>query len=79
MLVQNLTVQEFYNATVPLTSQATFPYNFAVSKYLQPGSFDLVGTIIYEIDQHPYQTVFIMVLLKLLRQGLFSVSSQFSL
>ncbi|KAJ6843822.1 translocon-associated protein subunit alpha-like isoform X1 [Iris pallida] len=58
MLVQNLTVQQFYNASVPLNSQATFPYNFAVSKYLQPGPFDLVGTIIYEIDQHPYQTVF---------------------
>lgn len=25
---------------------------------MQPGSFDLVGTIIYEIDQHPYQSTF---------------------
>ncbi|KAJ6813064.1 translocon-associated protein subunit alpha-like isoform X1 [Iris pallida] len=39
MLVQNLTVQQFYNASVPLNSQATFPYNFAVSKYLQAGGF----------------------------------------
>ncbi|PKA56525.1 Translocon-associated protein subunit alpha [Apostasia shenzhenica] len=58
MLVQNLTVQEFYNASVPLSTQATFPYIFAVSKYLQPGSFDLVGTVVYEIDQHLYQNVF---------------------
>jgi len=28
-------MQEFYNATVPLSAQATFPYIFAVSKYLQ--------------------------------------------
>ncbi|XP_020571268.1 translocon-associated protein subunit alpha [Phalaenopsis equestris] len=58
MLVQNLTIQEFYNTSVPLSAQATFPYIFAVSKYLQPGSFDLVGTIVYEIDQHLYQNVF---------------------
>ncbi|KAK9165186.1 hypothetical protein Scep_000377 [Stephania cephalantha] len=58
LLVQNLTVQEFNNASVPLSTQATFPYHFAVSKYLQPGAFDLVGTIIYEIDQHPYQNTF---------------------
>eukprot|EP00262_Sarcandra_glabra_P005308 TRINITY_DN16732_c0_g1_i1.p1 TRINITY_DN16732_c0_g1~~TRINITY_DN16732_c0_g1_i1.p1 ORF type:complete len:254 (+),score=43.06 TRINITY_DN16732_c0_g1_i1:143-904(+) len=58
MFVQNLTVQEFFNASVPFSGQATFPYIFAVSKYLQPGSFDLVGTIIYEVDQHPYQSVF---------------------
>ncbi|KAK1304159.1 Translocon-associated protein subunit alpha [Acorus calamus] len=57
-LVQNLTVQEFYNASVPLSAQATFPYIFAVSKFLQPGTFDLVGTIVYEIDQQPYQNVF---------------------
>ncbi|KAL0920445.1 hypothetical protein M5K25_009583 [Dendrobium thyrsiflorum] len=58
MLVQNLTIQEFYNTTVPLSAQATFPYIFAVSKYLQPGTFDLVGTIVYEIDQNLYQNVF---------------------
>ncbi|KAJ8765046.1 hypothetical protein K2173_010522 [Erythroxylum novogranatense] len=58
MLVQNLTAQAFNNATVPGHAQSTFPYYFAVSKYLQPGTFDLVGTIIYEIDQHPYQSVF---------------------
>ncbi|KAK9113251.1 hypothetical protein Scep_020770 [Stephania cephalantha] len=58
LLVQNLTVQEFYNASVASSVQATFPYIFAVSKYLQPGQFDLVGTIIYEIDQHPFQSTF---------------------
>ncbi|KAJ8767580.1 hypothetical protein K2173_017924 [Erythroxylum novogranatense] len=58
MLVQNLTAQAFNNATVPGHAQFTFPYYFAVSKYLQPGTFDLVGTVIYEIDQHPYQGVF---------------------
>ncbi|KAK8956398.1 Translocon-associated protein subunit alpha [Platanthera guangdongensis] len=58
MLVQNLTIQEFYNTSVPLFAQATFPYIFSVSKYLQPGSFDLVGTIVYEIDQQLYQSVF---------------------
>lgn len=25
---------------------------------LQPGNYDLVGTIIYEIDQNPYQSTF---------------------
>uniref|UniRef100_A0A2P2LMS9 Translocon-associated protein subunit alpha n=1 Tax=Rhizophora mucronata TaxID=61149 RepID=A0A2P2LMS9_RHIMU len=57
-VVQNLTAQGFNNATVLPSAQATFPYVFAVSKYLQPGNFDLVGTIIYEIDQNPYQSVF---------------------
>ncbi|KAG1359406.1 translocon-associated protein subunit alpha [Cocos nucifera] len=58
MLVQNLTMQEFFKASVPFAAQATFPYNFAVSKFLQPGLFDLVGTIVYEIDQQRYQSVF---------------------
>ncbi|XP_011046756.1 PREDICTED: translocon-associated protein subunit alpha isoform X2 [Populus euphratica] len=58
LLVQNLSAQGFNNATVPASAQATFPYIFAVSKYLQPGSFDLVGTIIFEIDQQPYQSTF---------------------
>ncbi|KAI3698829.1 hypothetical protein L2E82_42684 [Cichorium intybus] len=58
MLVQNLTGQTFNNASVPSSVQATFPYIFAVSKFLQPGTFDLVGTIVYEIDQLPYQNTF---------------------
>ncbi|KAL8142505.1 hypothetical protein V2J09_015537 [Rumex salicifolius] len=58
MLVQNLTAQMFNKATVPSSAQATFPYILSVSKFLQPASFDLVGTIIYEIDQQPYQSTF---------------------
>lgn len=57
-LVQNLSAQAFNNASVPPSVQATFPYIFAVSKFLQPGAFDLVGKIVYEIDQHPYQSTF---------------------
>ncbi|GLT69627.1 hypothetical protein SLA2020_417640 [Shorea laevis] len=48
----------FNNVSVPASAQATFPYIFAVSKFLQPGTFDLVGTIVYEIDQNPYQSTF---------------------
>ncbi|KNA13907.1 hypothetical protein SOVF_111950 [Spinacia oleracea] len=58
LLVQNLTAQVFNNASVPSSAQATFPYVFAVSKYLQPGSFDLVGSIVYEIDNTAYQSTF---------------------
>ncbi|KAI3714157.1 hypothetical protein L1987_72750 [Smallanthus sonchifolius] len=58
MLVQNLSTMAFNNASVPASVQATFPYIFAVSKFLQPGTFDLVGTIVYEIDQLPYQNTF---------------------
>ncbi|KAL6963747.1 hypothetical protein U1Q18_034752 [Sarracenia purpurea var. burkii] len=58
LLVQNLSAQAFNNASVPPSAQATFPYIFAVSKFLQSGTFDLVGTIIYEIDENPYQSTF---------------------
>ncbi|XP_076910294.1 translocon-associated protein subunit alpha-like [Bidens hawaiensis] len=58
MLVQNLSVVSFNNASVPASVQASFPYIFAVSKFLQPGTFDLVGTITYEIDQKLYQNTF---------------------
>ncbi|KAH9307562.1 hypothetical protein KI387_035473, partial [Taxus chinensis] len=58
LFVQNLTVQEFANDTVPSSAQATFPYSFAVNKFLQPGSFDLVGSISYEVDEQLFQTVF---------------------
>ncbi|EPS67246.1 hypothetical protein M569_07531, partial [Genlisea aurea] len=57
-LVQNLTAQVFNNSSVPPSAQATFPYAFTVSKFLQPGAFDLVGFVVYEIDQHPYQSTF---------------------
>ncbi|PIN12742.1 Translocon-associated complex TRAP, alpha subunit [Handroanthus impetiginosus] len=57
-LLQNLSAQAFNNASVPPSAQATFPYIFGVSKFLQSGAYDLVGTIVYEIDQHPYQSTF---------------------
>ncbi|CAI9104707.1 OLC1v1003436C1 [Oldenlandia corymbosa var. corymbosa] len=57
-LIQNLSAQAFNNASVPPSAQATFPYIFAVSKFLQAGTFDLVGTIVYEIDQTPYKNTF---------------------
>lgn len=45
---------------------------------LQPGSFDLVGSIVYEIDQHPYQTVFYNGTIEVVEAGGFlSVESVF--
>ncbi|KAF2322795.1 hypothetical protein GH714_030877 [Hevea brasiliensis] len=78
LLVQNLTAQAFSNATVPASTQASFPYIFAVSKYLQPGSFDIVGTIYYEIDQHPYQSTFYNGTIEVVESGGFlSIESVF--
>ncbi|KHG29977.1 hypothetical protein F383_08821 [Gossypium arboreum] len=78
MLVQNLSAQAFSNASVPPSKQATFPYIFAVSKYLQPGTFDLVGNIFYEIDQHPYQSTFYNGTIEVVEAGAFlSVESVF--
>ncbi|KAF2322792.1 hypothetical protein GH714_030845 [Hevea brasiliensis] len=68
----------FSNATVPASTQATFPHIFAVSKYLQPGSFDLVGTIYHEIDQHPYQSTFYNDTIEVVESGGFlSIESVF--
>lgn len=39
-----LSSQEFYNASVPVSAQAAFPYIFAVSKFLQV--FDLVSLLL---------------------------------
>ncbi|KAE8725591.1 Translocon-associated protein subunit alpha [Hibiscus syriacus] len=78
MLVQNLTAHVFNNATVSSSVQVTFPYMFAVSKYLQPGTFDLVGTIVYEIDQYPYQNTFYNGTIEVVEAGGFvSVESVF--
>ncbi|MQM08125.1 hypothetical protein Taro_040976 [Colocasia esculenta] len=78
MLIQNLTVQEFFNATVPPSSQASFPYVFVVSKYLQPGSFDLVGTIFYDIEGHPFQSTFYNGTIEVVEAGgLFNIESIF--
>lgn len=40
-----------YGFSVSLSSYSCF-------SLLQPGTFDLVGTVIYEIDQSPYQSTF---------------------
>ncbi|GMI73377.1 hypothetical protein like AT2G16595 [Hibiscus trionum] len=78
MLVQNLTAQVFKNASVPPSTQATFPYIFAVSKYLQPGTFDLVGTVVYEIDRHPYRSTYYNGTIEVVEAGGFvSVESVF--
>lgn len=78
MLVQNLSAQAFRNASVPPSAQATFPYIFAVSKFLQPGTFDLVGTIVYEIEQQPYQSTFYNGTIEVIDAGgLISVESVF--
>ncbi|KAJ7967202.1 Translocon-associated protein subunit alpha [Quillaja saponaria] len=78
LLVQNLTAQVFNNASVPTSAQATFPYKFAVSKFLQPGTFDLVGTIVYEIDQHPYKSTFYNGTIEVVEAGGFlSIESVF--
>ncbi|CAH2061637.1 unnamed protein product, partial [Thlaspi arvense] len=58
LLVQNLTMLRFNNASIPTSLQATFSYIFAVSQYLQPGAFDLVGYIIYDVEGKAYQSVF---------------------
>ncbi|ESQ46007.1 hypothetical protein EUTSA_v10000294mg [Eutrema salsugineum] len=58
LLVQNLTMMRFNNASIPTSLQATFPYIFAVSQYLQPGAFDLVGYIIYDVEGKAHQSVF---------------------
>nr|XP_043638666.1 translocon-associated protein subunit alpha [Erigeron canadensis] len=78
MLVQNLSVQAFNNASVPPSVQATFPYIFAVSQFLQAGTFDLVGTIVYEIDQLPYQNTFYNGTIEVIEAGgLVSVETVF--
>ncbi|XP_060176179.1 translocon-associated protein subunit alpha-like isoform X2 [Lycium barbarum] len=45
---------------------------------VQPGSFDLVGTIVYEIDQNPYQSTFYNGTIEVTEPGgLLSVESVF--
>ncbi|OAY84020.1 Translocon-associated protein subunit alpha [Ananas comosus] len=51
---------------------------FVQNLTVQPGSFDLVGSIVYEIDQHPYQTVFYNGTIEVVEAGGFlSVESVF--
>ena len=78
LLVQNLTAQVFNKGSVPSSTQATFPFIFSVSKFLQPGPFDLVGTIVYEIDQQPFQSTFYNGTIEIVEPGvLFSMESVF--
>lgn len=45
---------------------------------MQPGSFDLVGTIVYEIDEHPYQSTFFNGTIEVVESGgLLSIESVF--
>ena len=61
-LVQNLSVQAFNNATVPPSAQATFPYIFAVSKFMQPGSFVDVAAIFFLFN---YLLIYMFICLRL--------------
>ncbi|GFP85947.1 translocon-associated protein subunit alpha [Phtheirospermum japonicum] len=77
-LIQNLSAQAFNNASVPRSAQASFPYIFGVSKFLQSGTYDLVGIIVYEIDQQPYQSTFYNGTIEVTEEGgMFSVESVF--
>lgn len=45
---------------------------------MQPGTFDLVGTIIYEIDNHPYQSTYYNGTIEVVEAGsLLSIESVF--
>lgn len=45
---------------------------------MQPGTFDLMGTIIYEIDQHPFQSIFYNGTIEVVEAGGFlSIESVF--
>ncbi|XP_038985839.1 translocon-associated protein subunit alpha-like isoform X1 [Phoenix dactylifera] len=78
LFLGNPMIQEFFNASVPFSAQATFPHKFAASKFLQPGLFDLVGTIVYEIDHRRYQSVFYNGTIEVVETGGFlSIESVF--
>lgn len=57
-IIQNFTAMDLRKSIVPPSVQASFPYMFTVHKYLQPGSFALVASILYEVDGSPYRSVF---------------------
>lgn len=60
--------------------EKTFSLNFNIVPFfgMQPGTFDLVGTIIYEIDQQPYQNTFYNGTIEVVEAGGFvSVESVF--
>ncbi|KAL8248388.1 hypothetical protein R6Q59_005256 [Mikania micrantha] len=58
MLVQNLSVVQVRKINLWPNDYLNYKTANAFSLLLQPGTFDLVGTITYEIDQQPYQNTF---------------------
>lgn len=56
-----------------------YPFsNTSLYYLLQPGTFDLVGNIIYEVDQQPFQTTFYNGTIEVTEPGgLLSVESVF--
>ncbi|XP_024365269.1 translocon-associated protein subunit alpha [Physcomitrium patens] len=57
VIIQNFTVQE-YSSSIPQGNKVTFSYWFGVVKFLQPGNYDFVGKIIYELENKAYTHVF---------------------
>jgi hypothetical protein len=62
----------------PYTEDAHCYFLDLILVSLQPGAYDLVGYIVYEIDQHPYQNVFYNGTIEVVEVGgLLSVESVF--
>jgi translocon-associated protein subunit alpha len=57
LIVQNFTVKEGGPA-VSSGSKASINYLFSINKFLQPGSYDLVGHVVYEVEGKPHRSVF---------------------
>ncbi|KAG0595551.1 hypothetical protein M758_UG176300 [Ceratodon purpureus] len=57
LIVQNFTVQESSTVVSP-SGKGTFNYLFSINKFLQPGIYDLVGHVVYEMDGKVYRNVF---------------------
>ncbi|KAG0572976.1 hypothetical protein KC19_VG138200, partial [Ceratodon purpureus] len=57
LIVQNFTVQDGSTVVSP-RGKETFNYLFSIKKFLQPGSYDLVGHVVYEMDGKVYRNVF---------------------
>jgi translocon-associated protein subunit alpha len=57
LIVQNFTVQED-SSIVSTGSKASINYLFSINKFLQPGSYDFVGLVVYEVDNKAYKNVF---------------------
>jgi translocon-associated protein subunit alpha len=57
LIVQNFTFQEG-STVVDASSRGNFNYLFSINKFLQPGRYDLVGHVVYEMDGNVYRNVF---------------------